>query len=89
MISGVKTALLLHLLGLKLFYGKKTTLKDEIAKRQHQNYVQNEEKATKVGQPWGEEDELHRHTQAHRHTHTHTHAVFYLLFRTRPVRLRC
>lgn len=31
-------------LGLKAFYGKKTQLKNEIRKRQHENYVQSEEK---------------------------------------------
>uniref|UniRef100_UPI0037E700E7 sodium channel modifier 1 n=1 Tax=Semicossyphus pulcher TaxID=241346 RepID=UPI0037E700E7 len=33
-----------HLEGLKAFYGKKARLKNEITKRQHENYVQTEEK---------------------------------------------
>uniref|UniRef100_A0A146PAU5 Sodium channel modifier 1 n=1 Tax=Fundulus heteroclitus TaxID=8078 RepID=A0A146PAU5_FUNHE len=32
-----------HLLGLKMFYGRKARLKSEISKRQHENYVQSEE----------------------------------------------
>ncbi|CAF95147.1 unnamed protein product, partial [Tetraodon nigroviridis] len=36
-----------HLEGLKSFYGKKTTLKNEIAKRRHESYVRNEENAAK------------------------------------------
>lgn len=32
-----------HLEGLKRFYGKKAQLKNEIAKRKHENYVQSEE----------------------------------------------
>ncbi|KAM9353323.1 sodium channel modifier 1 [Symphorus nematophorus] len=32
-----------HLEGLKAFYGKKAQLKNEIAKRQHENYVQKED----------------------------------------------
>ncbi|XP_076592923.1 sodium channel modifier 1 [Chaetodon auriga] len=33
-----------HLEGLKAFYGKKAQLKNEITKRQHENYVQTEDK---------------------------------------------
>ncbi|XP_014846816.1 PREDICTED: sodium channel modifier 1 isoform X2 [Poecilia mexicana] len=33
-----------HLEGLKAFYGKKAKLKNEISKRQHENYIQSEER---------------------------------------------
>ncbi|XP_061116288.1 sodium channel modifier 1 [Conger conger] len=42
-----------HLEGLKWFYGKKTTLHNEIEKRRHQNYVQAEEGKQNLSQEEG------------------------------------